>query len=139
MTRGTTLLELLLMLCLLALLATLAVARVATAADRAAVAVEAARVRGALEAARGAGLRLGTVAALQFGAGAWEVRAVVQGVETTAWRAAGTSAGITLEGSGDPIRFGPSGLAVGVSNRTLRIRRGEVSRDVVVSRLGRVR
>lgn len=137
MTRGTTLLELLLVLCLLALLATLAVARVATAADRAAV--EAARVRGALEAARGAGLRLGTVAALQFGAGAWEVRAVVQGVETTAWRAAGTSAGITLEGGGDPIRFGPSGLAVGVSNRTLRIRRGEVTRDVVVSRLGRVR
>lgn len=139
MTRGTTLLELLLALVVLALLAMLAVPRVIGLADRAALAVEATRVRAALEAARGTGIRLGTVAVLQFGAGAWEVRAVLDGVTTVAWRRPGIGSGVTLEGAGDPIRFGPAGLAVGVSNRTLRLRRGGTAREIVVSRLGRVR
>lgn len=139
MTRGTTLLELLLALVVLALLTALAVPRVIGLADRAALSVEATRVRAALETARGAGMRLGTVAALQLGAGAWEVRAVFDGVETVAWRSPGIAAGVTLEGAGEPLRFGPAGLAVGVSNRTLRLRRGSAVREIVVSRLGRVR
>lgn len=139
MTRGTTLLELLLALVVLALLAALAVPRLAGMADRAALAVEAARVRAALEAARSAGVRLGTVAALQLGSGVWEVRAVIHGVETVTWRRPGIAPGVTLEGTGDPLRFGPAGLAVGVSNRTLRLRRGSATREIVVSRLGRVR
>jgi Tfp pilus assembly protein FimT len=139
MTRGATLLELLLALLVLALLAALAVSRVIDVADRAAVAVQAARVRHALEAARGTGLRLGTVAALQFGAGVWEVRVTLNGVETVAWRSPGIADDVTLEGGGEPLRFGTAGLAVGVSNRTLRLRRGTAAREIVVSRLGRVR
>lgn len=139
MTRGATLLELVLALVVLALLAALAVPRLVGVADRAALAVEAARVRTALETARGAGLRLGTVAALRLGTGLWEVRAELNGVEVVAWRSAGIGAGVTLEGAGEPIRFGAAGLAVGVSNRTLRLRRGQTTREIVISRLGRVR
>ncbi len=139
MTRGTSLLDLLLALVLVGLLAGLAIPRVAGLAEHAALALDVTRVQAALEVARGTGVRLGTVAVLQLGATPWEVRAVLDGVETVAWRSPGVTEGTTLEGAGDPLHFGPAGLAVGVGNRTLRLRRGGAVREIVVSRLGRVR
>ena len=67
--------------------------------------------------------------------------AEVAGTDTTrAWTGAGpASAGAALSGPSYPLRFTPLGITFGVSNGTWTVTYRGASRDVVVSRLGRVR
>ncbi len=140
MRRGTTLLDLLLALVLLAILLLLGLVRLGPLVDAARTRTTAARLLGALEAARGAAVRLGTPATLELGPARWTVRAIIEGDTLIAWGGEGHAAeDVTLTGAGAPIRFGPAGLTVGVANRTLTLTRGLASRTIVLSRLGRVR
>lgn len=46
---------------------------------------------------------------------------------------------VTLTGPSRRFTFSPEGIALGLSNATLRLDRGASSRTIVISRLGRVR
>lgn len=137
--RGLTLPELLLVLVLLALGAGLALPRVMMALDAGLVRAEAAAVVTALDTARGAAMRLGAVARLTLADSGYQVVVQAPGGTTVVWRGSGAAArGVHLTGAGQPILFGPSGVAMGAANRTVQLARGAVTRRVVVSRLGRL-
>ncbi|HEX7336592.1 MAG TPA: GspH/FimT family pseudopilin [Gemmatimonadales bacterium] len=56
------------------------------------------------------------------------------------WSEAGPGAAqVALEGTTRQFTFSPEGLTLGLSNATLRLRRGSATRAVVISRLGRTR
>ena len=138
-TRGLTLVELLLVLVLLATFTGIATPRVLGLLDTAAVRAETASVVSALDAARGAAIRLGAVARLTLADSGYQVDAVVAGEAVAAWHAGGPwQHGVRLSGAGQPILFAPSGIAMGAANRTLVLSKGAVSQRVVVSRLGRL-
>lgn len=138
-SRGVTLVELLLVLILLAILAGIAAPRVMGVLDLASVRAETVSVVSALDAARGAALRLGTVTRLTLADSGYRVDTSVAGERVTAWLAPGPSPrGVQLAGAGQPILFAPSGIAMGAANRTMLLSKGAVSRRVVVSRLGRL-
>ncbi len=138
-TRGLTLVELLLVIVLLATFSGIATPRVLGILDLGAVRAETASIVSALDAARGAALRLGAVTRLTLADSSYQVDATVTREEVTAWRASGPSQrGVRLSGAGQPILFAPSGIAMGAANRTLVLSKGAVSRRVVVSRLGRL-
>lgn len=137
--RGVTLVELLLVLVLLAILTAIAAPRVLGVLDLSSVRAETASVVSALDAARGAALRLGTATRLTLTDSGYQVDANVAGEDVLAWRATGPwQRGVRLTGVGQPILFAPSGIAMGAANRTLLLSKGAVSRRVVVSRLGRL-
>lgn len=131
--------DLLLAMVILGILLAIAVPPMAHIADDTAVRVEAARVIGALDAARGAAVRLDRNASLMLVPARWVVWVQRGSDSMVAWQSAGNaSAGVTLTGAGAPIVFGRAGIAVGASNRTLVLSRGSASRRVVISRLGRI-
>lgn len=136
--RAFTLPELLLVLVLLGILASIGMPRLLAAADRGALRSARAGLLQALDAARGAAIRLGQPVELITAEGALLADPV--GSDPPTWRIpAPEASGVTLTGLGTPIRFGASGIATGVSNRTLRLHKGADTMAVVVSRLGRVR
>ena len=136
---GTTLVELALVIVILGILAAIAVPRITLIADEAAVRHQAHRLVGALDAARGAGIRLDTPAGLTISTARLNVAADVGGIPTSVWDAPGPAdEGVSVSGAGAPIMFGPAGIAVGASNRTIVLSRGAATRRVVISRLGRI-
>ncbi|HEX3926599.1 MAG TPA: GspH/FimT family pseudopilin [Gemmatimonadales bacterium] len=141
MQHGYTLVELVSATALLGAVTLVALPRVTATADNAAVRSAAARIVMAVDAARGAARRVGGSAQLRLADSGWIVTAYAAAdtTATIAWRAASAAAnGVELTGAGSPIVFGPDGLAMGASNRTLVLSRGAVVRRVVLSRLGRV-
>ena len=139
MRRGFVLVELLLAMLLAALIAAIAAPRLVALSDAAAVRDEALGVVAALDAARGASVRLGGVATLALSDSNYRVTVVVGADTVTAWRRPGPSRnGAALSGAGQPITFGPDGLALGVANRTISIAKGSASRRVVMSKYGRL-
>ena len=140
MRRGTTLLDLLLALVVIGILLAIGITRLGAVVDAGRVRVVTAQLVGALEAARGSAIRLGGGVTLHLDAAQWEVRRTLGTDTIVSWALPGHHhADVTLTGAGAPIRFGAAGLAVGVANRTFRVSRGEVTRTVIISRLGRVR
>ncbi|MGH7524834.1 MAG: GspH/FimT family pseudopilin [Gemmatimonadales bacterium] len=139
MRSGLVLLELLVVMVLIGLLAAVALPDLASAMDRAAVREETLRVVAALDAARGAAVRLGGEVALTLADSAYQVTAVSGSDTTVPWRRPGPlTRGTTLGGGGAPLHFGPAGLAMGASNRTIVVARGSAVRRIVISRLGRI-
>jgi Tfp pilus assembly protein FimT len=138
MRAGLVLIELLFVVVLTGLLALFAVPRLLGVVDAVVVRDETMRVVAALDAARGASVRLGTVATLTFSDTSYRVSAIV-GIDTlTPWRQPGPGRnGVLLSGGGQPVLFGPAGLALGVSNRTIIVTKGQAVRKIVVSKLGR--
>ncbi len=56
------------------------------------------------------------------------------------WRTAGPSShGVTLETSNPVVIFGPTGMGWGVSNTTVVLRRGSQTETITMSRVGRVK
>jgi Tfp pilus assembly protein FimT len=139
MRSGLVLFELLLGVVLTAIIASIAVPRLCSLADAAAVRDEALRVVASLDAARGASVRLGVVAALTLTDTNYRVTAVVGTDTVTAWQRPGPwNRGVALGGGGQTIAFGPDGLAMGVANRTITVAKGNAVRRVVMSKYGRV-
>ncbi len=139
MRTGMVLIELVLAVVITAMMAAFAIPHVAAWNDAHAARVESLQLAAALDAARGAAVRLGTNAALTLTDTSYRVTAVVGTDTVLSWRATGPARrGVRVSGVGAPIDFGPAGLAVGAANRTLTITSGSVSRTLVLSRLGRV-
>lgn len=139
MSRGVTLLELLLALVLLGLLALLAIPRLAAVTTAAALRHEATLLVTVLDEARTTAIRLGTVTTLTLTDSAYLVEAALPTDSLMRWRRPGPAIrGVRLVGGGAPMRFSPAGVAVGVANRTFTLSRSGIARQVVVSRLGRI-
>ena len=66
---------------------------------------------------------------------------VIDGVDTLPrWSASGAGGiGVTLSGPVRPLVFSPLGITLGLSNATYLLGRGLASRQVIISRYGRVR
>jgi prepilin-type N-terminal cleavage/methylation domain-containing protein len=139
MRRGITLPELLIALVLLGLLTLIAAPRLLAVMGAAALRAEATLVLSALDVARTSAVRLGTPTTLTLTEDRYLVEGGVPGDSAAPWERAGpASRGVGLSGGGAPIRFGAAGIALGVANRTITLRRGGATRRIVISRLGRI-
>ncbi|HEU5217968.1 MAG TPA: prepilin-type N-terminal cleavage/methylation domain-containing protein [Gemmatimonadales bacterium] len=143
MQRGATLLELLVVLVIVGVLAGMVVPGSASLADRLAVEHEASRL---LVAYRSAWLtarvqhRLALLRVTADSLAIWTVSGSGAPDTTLAWLAPGPAqAGVSIQGVPHTTVFAPYGAAMGFANTTHLLGRGSVSRQVVVSRLGRVR
>jgi hypothetical protein len=69
------------------------------------------------------------------------ILSVIDGVDTLPrWAAPGARVvGVTLTGPIRPLVFSPLGITLGLSNATFVLGRGGASRQVIISRYGRVR
>lgn len=138
MRRGTTLVEILLSLVLLSLLLGIALPRFAAMRDQLAVGAEAGRIAAAHRRARITAILQSRPVVLTISPDSLTLAAEAD--SAVRWIEAGPAAhGVTLAGGIKKITFSPIGITTGVSNATFRLTRGEASRTVVVSRLGRLR
>lgn len=138
--RGYTLLELLLAITMLSLLGGITMPHVGTLADAAAVRHARLELRAALDAARGAAIRLGASVELRDDGTRRAIVPLLPPDTVPVWTGPSAAAhGVHQAGFGSAITFGPAGLATGASNRTVTLTRGSATLTVVISRLGRIR
>jgi prepilin-type N-terminal cleavage/methylation domain-containing protein len=138
MQRGATLIELVLVLVIIGTLTAIAEPRVRGLTDSLAVNRAAIEIASAHRRARISAVLQSRVVELTISAGTLAIRP--RGAAADTWRAAGPLAlGVTLAGPSRVITFSPVGLSMGLSNASFLLSRGDASRTVVVSRLGRVR
>jgi prepilin-type N-terminal cleavage/methylation domain-containing protein len=140
MKRGYTLLELIVSMAIAGLLGALAAPRLAALLDSAETSSAASRIAAAVAMARVAAVMRGHPTLMTVTPDLLLVRVVMGRDTAVVWTAPGPSAqSVVLTGPDRPVSFAPNGLARGVSNATFRLTRGTAVRQVVVSRLGRVR
>lgn len=138
MRRGYTLTETVAALVIVGILAGIAAPRMAQLRDAIAVDHAARQITGAYQRARIMAVMQNRSIVLEVGAD-WIVLRP-RGATTQLWREAGPArAGVAFAGPPRQTTFSPVGLATGVSNTTYTVSRGAARRQVVVSRLGRVR
>lgn len=141
MRRGTTLIELLLVLVLLAVCGGMALPAIGSLRDGLLVRESASLLAGAHARARILALAEARIAVLDLAADSLLLR-VIEGPADTVerWRTGGPAT-LGVAGSGLPrrITFAPSGVTFGVANATYTLTRGAATRQVIVSRYGRVR
>lgn len=139
MTRGTTLLELLLVLAITGIVLAISGPVVSPWLDRTSVDRAARELVAAHRRARATAVLESRVSLLLIGPDSLLLRVVVGSDTITRWSAPGpAAAGVSLTGPAYPLLFSPVGWTFGVSNGTYLLRRGRATRQVVVSRLGRV-
>lgn len=140
MRRGFTLLELLVGLTVLGLLAGMAAPAALRWRDQYTVTTSAVWLASAHNRARMHAVLSGATAELEVRSDSLLVR-TVQGSDTTLiWAAPGPgSQGVTLGGAPRVTRYIPRGVGYGFANATYTLSRGTAHRQVVVSRLGRLR
>jgi prepilin-type N-terminal cleavage/methylation domain-containing protein len=143
MRRGVTLFELVVVLAIVGILAGLVAPGAASLADRLAVEHEAGRLLVAYRTAWLTARMQQRLAILRITPDSLAIRTVSgAGAPDTVltWLAAGPSAaGVLLQSPAHTAVFAPNGVAMGLSNTRHVLVRGRATRDVVVSRLGRVR
>ena len=138
MRRGATLPELCLTLILLGAALSIALPRLHHLADSLAVDRAAREIVAAHGRARIAAVLRSQVLELAIDANGLTIRTA--GAATPIWRGEGPAASqVVLAGPPRTLTFSPVGITMGLSNASFRLTRGEASRTVVVSRLGRVR
>ena len=139
MRRGMTLPELLLVVVLLGIIMAVGAPHLVATANGGVLRETRADLLRALDAARGAAIRLGQPVELTRASGVLQLHSTITGPEAI-WQVPDPGAhGVALQGLTAPIRFGAAGLATGAANRTLRLRRGTDTVVVILSRLGRIR
>ena len=139
MDRGFSLIELLIGLVLVGLLLLLAVPHLVGLRDAAKLRQETLRLVVVLDRARGTAVRFASNARLTLTDADYTIAVALPDTMMEVWRAPGPGAdAVGLGGAGAPILFGPAGVAVGASNRTLVLTAGSSSRRIILSRLGRI-
>ena len=143
MRRGVTLLELLVVLALMGVLVGVAAPSARYYADRVEVEHQAARILSAYRSAWLTARSQHRLALLRVTRDTLAIHSVVSAGSpdtTLVWMSSGPDvAGVTLTSPAHTTVFGPDGVAMGLSNATHRLQKGDAKRQVVVSRLGRVR
>ncbi|HLG06839.1 MAG TPA: prepilin-type N-terminal cleavage/methylation domain-containing protein [Gemmatimonadales bacterium] len=143
MRHGFTLVELLVVLAVVGLMAAIVVPGSARQADRIAVEHQALRILLAYRAAWLAAQSQQRLALLRIAPDSIAIRTVRStGDPDTALvslEPGPAMAGVTLQSPARTAMFGPDGLGLGISNTTHVLIKGGARRQVVVSRLGRVR
>ena len=140
MRRGYTLLELVVVLALVGLLASFAIARLAPLLDWIAADGAARDVTTALAVTRTAAVLRGGRARLRIAVDSLRIdREGPAGWEPYVRWAGPASAGVSLTVSNPEIVFSPLGIAWGLSNTRVVLRRGSQIETITTSRLGRVR
>lgn len=130
--------ETLLALAILAILLGIALPKFGLMRDQLAVGEEAGRIAAAHRRARITAILQSAPVVLTIGPDSLTLLVVSD--SGLRWAEAGPAAhGVTLVGGARDITFSPVGISTGVSNATFRLSRGDASRTVVVSRLGRLR
>lgn len=141
MRRGVTLIELLLAIAIAGTLAVLALPGISGLHDRLQVEAAARELVGAHHRARFVAVAEQRVTVLELTSVRLTLRAIEAPTDTTPrWDADGPAV-LQVQSVGLPrtVSFAPSGVALGVSNATYTLRRGNAVRQVIVSRYGRVR
>ena len=140
MSRGFSLLEIVLALALVAIVSGIALPRLQRPLDRLAVERAVYDVSAAHQRARSIAVARDRITVLQIEADSLRVR-VLSGVDSsTAWAREGPVAyGVALQGPSHWLHFDPSGIGFGLANGTWTFSRGGVQRRVVISRVGRLR
>jgi Tfp pilus assembly protein FimT len=137
---GVTPLEVLVVVVVASLVLATAVPAARSALDAVAVAGEARRIASAHLRARFTAIMESRTALFTVRADSLIIRVVVGTDTTVRWADRGPEAqNIALSGPDRAMRFSPVGIMAGVTNGTWRLTRGAAERNVVVSRLGRVR
>jgi prepilin-type N-terminal cleavage/methylation domain-containing protein len=143
MRRGVTLLELVFVLAIIGVMAGIVVPSASYLADRLAVEHQAARILSAYRSAWLTARMQHRLALLRVTADTLAIRTVrsAGAPDTTlVWVATGPAlAGVALTSASHTTVFAPDGVAMGLSNTSHTLRKGGAKRQVVVSRLGRVR
>lgn len=143
MRRGVTLLELLVVLVIIGIIVGMVVPSSASLADRMAVEHEAGRLLVAYRSAWLTARAQHRLALLSVTSDSLAIRTVSgAGAPDTvlAWLAPGPGlAGVSIQGAPHTTVFAPNGAAMGFANTRHVLSKGGASRQVVVSRLGRVR
>ena len=140
MQRGMTLIELAIVLVIMGLLASAAGPSVAGMRDRYLVTSVAGTVANAHNRARIHAVLTGATTELEVRADSLIVRSIIASDTTIVWAAPGPlSQGIAMGGGPRVLQFAPTGVTMGFANATFVLTRGSGHRQVVVSRLGRVR
>jgi len=140
MKRGATLLELLLALAILAILVGLAVPLAVAARDRGLVMLHAHRLATAHADTRSAARLAGGRAELVVAPAAYQQRHWQSGSLVAPWSRPGPGHdAVTLTGPATAMVFDSRGFMLGAGNRTYLLTRGATSRQVIISRLGRLR
>lgn len=140
MRRGYTLPELLVVLAIVGLLTALALPPARRMLDTIAVENGARQIRAAHFRARMHALAFGVTTVLELGADTIRITSVSGPDTTLTWQSTGPAAdGLTLTGPAHPLVYAPTGITTGLSNGTWHLTFGTASRDVIVSRLGRLR
>lgn len=141
MRRGSSLLELLLGLVVAGLLASLALPAIGALHDRlqtdaAARALVAAHLR-----ARFIAMAEQRIVVLELSSARLAIRAVESPADTVLrWEGGGPAVeGVLVTGMPHQAVFGPGGVGMGLANATFVLQRGGATRQVIVSRYGRVR
>jgi prepilin-type N-terminal cleavage/methylation domain-containing protein len=140
MSKGFTLLELMVVACIIAVLLALGFPRAARFLDWVETELAVRDVTTALAVGRNGAVLKSTRARISidpdtlridwFGGQGWQ----------PFWRTPGPSSrGVTLETSNPVVIFGPTGMGWGASNTTVVLRRGSQAETITLSRLGRVK
>ncbi len=143
MRRGVTLLELVVVLAIIGVLAGVVAPGASLLADRVTVEHEAARILSAYRSAWLTARMQHRLVLLRITADSLAIRTVLTAgaAETTlTWVTPGPAvAGVSLTSPSHTTVFAPDGVAMGLSNTSHKLQKGGAKRQVVVSRLGRVR
>lgn len=138
MRQAFTLAELLLVLAVGGTLLGIAIPRFSAALDRIEVAAAASHIASAHQRARLMAVTQSMVAVLSVDSLTLTIRR--RGLATPLWSEAGPAAHrVSLAGPPRQFTLSPEGFSLGLSNATIRLARGNATRTVIVSRLGRVR
>jgi prepilin-type N-terminal cleavage/methylation domain-containing protein len=138
MRRGFTLIEVLLVLAVMGLTLGIALPRLGALRNSLAVTRAAEEIATAHRRARVVAILRGRAVVLSVSPDTLTIRSAGDTVDV--WAGPGPSAaGVFLPGPTRRITFSPLGIAMGVSNASFPLARGNATRTVIVSRLGRLR
>lgn len=140
MRRGFTLIELALAISVVGLVTAIAIPPLMSRLDAVTTDTAARRLVSAHFRARMEAILRNRIVLLLVRSDSVVISAVQSGDTAVVWREAGPAAeGVQLAGPARRLIFSPVGITMGVSNATFRLSRGAAAREVVASRLGRVR